>query len=144
MYRRQHLTSEQRGWLGKGWVYCHGTHIEALARILTRGFIASEEEGASSIASMGGRIQQDRVGVYMFGPGAKQSRWIGNGYSTFVHLFGDGKYWAVDLVLLADYDKRIKLRRKDKSKEKKQIVIPPASLCIYEIRMHVYLYQDLP
>ena len=115
-------------------LFQHGSRVECLKSIIKDGFRNRIEDSTDS-RLWGGRTQGKRNGVYMFK--TEHSDGVGNGYSQYTHLFGDGLFFSVCFLLIGDYDKRIT------PSERKQVVIPSEHVCIAELHMHVAHYAGI-
>ena len=65
------------------------------------------------------------------------SRNLGNGYSTYTHLFGDGLFYAPCFYLVADYEQRIT------PSPEKMVVIPGRHVFVSELHIHITDYAGI-
>ena len=115
--------------------YQHGTRMECLTSILAEGFRDSSHDDAEDNRLWGGRTFGSLRGVYMYS--MADSRNLGNGYSTYTHLFGDGLFYAPCFYLVADYEQRIT------PSPEKMVVIPGRHVFVSELHIHITDYAGI-
>ena len=130
-------------WMNDG-VFKHGSKMYAMASIMLKGLNASRysegSEGIEGGGHWGCTLTDDKQGIYTFQEedAIAKNKGFANGYGDWLHMFGDGYYWAVSYDLYVNKNKGVKPRKH------KEVAFPPEAVFLWRVRLHAAPYREVP